>query len=443
MPRPIVMAPYTPAPPSASKYRYDLSKAGAGSSVGSGIASQRLKRAATRRRLKSSRVGSKASFFSTRTPLPETSAEEEGVVESSPEQVAAARAKAAEKASRALANAEAEAAANKLKAESRAAKDKEEAESAAAKAKADAEAEAAKEARRTSADASAIKAKIDDALAEVKEETEALEAKASEELAATKAAEEAAAAKAAGEALAKAAEEEAAKVAEEEAAAKAAEAAAAKVAEEAAAAKAAEEAAAKVAEEAAAAKAAEEAAAKAIEEAAAAKAAEEATVAAAVPEETSAWTSSSVDSLLAEGKVQEAITAGWMGNQAEYDLLTGDAPGVLTIDVAIARSDGALGLYMSEDTGAPFIDEIIPGGAAEKCGQLMTMDVVSSVEGRSVFTLDATLLALSTLGSKTEIRLRIRRAPQGNAVTESRMSSIASMMESRMSMGEARRSIAA
>ena len=426
MPRPIVMAPYTPAPPSASKYRYDLSKAGAGSSVGSGIASQRLKRAATRRRLKSSRVGSKASFFSTRTPLPETSAEEEGVVESSPEQVAAARAKAAEKASRALANAEAEAAANKLKAESRAAKDKEEAESAAAKAKADAEAEAAKEARRTSADASAIKAKIDDALAEVKEETEALEAKASEELAATKAAEEAAAAKAAGEALAKAAEEEAAKVAEEEAAAKAAEAAAAKVAEEAAAAK-----------------AAEEAAAKAIEEAAAAKAAEEATVAAAVPEETSAWTSSSVDSLLAEGKVQEAITAGWMGNQAEYDLLTGDAPGVLTIDVAIARSDGALGLYMSEDTGAPFIDEIIPGGAAEKCGQLMTMDVVSSVEGRSVFTLDATLLALSTLGSKTEIRLRIRRAPQGNAVTESRMSSIASMMESRMSMGEARRSIAA
>ena len=83
MPRPIVMPAYTRSTQAKPAYTSFV-----GGSVASNVASQRLERAATRRRLQSERVGPKADFFSKRVPLPQQIVEEENVVEPTPEMVA-------------------------------------------------------------------------------------------------------------------------------------------------------------------------------------------------------------------------------------------------------------------------------------------------------------------------------------------------------------------
>ena len=126
----------------------------------------------------------------------------------------------------------------------------------------------------------------------------------------------------------------------------------------------------------------------------------------------SAWVSSWVDTLLDEGKCDEAIQAGWLGDADELALLNGTFPGATTHVVTISRADGQLGLYMSLDTGAPLIDEVVVGGAAHMAGGLQEWDCISAVEGRPVFTLQATVKALSTIAKKQPtIRMQVRRLP--------------------------------
>ena len=129
--------------------------------------------------------------------------------------------------------------------------------------------------------------------------------------------------------------------------------------------------------------------------------------------EVSAWVSSWVDTLLDEGKCDEAIQAGWLGDADELALLNGTFPGATTHVVTISRADGQeFGLYMMQDTGAPFVDEVIVGGAAHMAGGLQEWDCISAVEGRPVFTLQATVKALSTIAKKQPtIRMQVRRLP--------------------------------
>ena len=150
-------------------------------------------------------------------------------------------------------------------------------------------------------------------------------------------------------------------------------------------------------------------------EAAAAAQPAAARAATAKPEEPGviAWVSSWVDTLLGEGKCDEAIQAGWLGDADELALLNGTFPGATTHVVTISRADGQeFGLYMMQDTGAPFVDEVIVGGAAHMAGGLQEWDCISAVEGRPVFTLQATVKALSTIAKKQPtIRMQVRRLP--------------------------------
>jgi len=99
-------------------------------------------------------------------------------------------------------------------------------------------------------------------------------------------------------------------------------------------------------------------------------------------------------------------------------LLNGTFPGATTHVVTISRADGQLGLYMSLDTGAPLIDEVVVGGAAHKAGGLQEWDCISAVEGRPVFTLQATVKALSAVAKKQPtIRLQVRRLPAHGTLT--------------------------
>ena len=126
----------------------------------------------------------------------------------------------------------------------------------------------------------------------------------------------------------------------------------------------------------------------------------------------SAWICGPVDTLLREGRLDEAIQAGWKGDADELALLNGTFPGATTHVVTISRADGQLGLYMSLDTGAPLIDEVVVGGAAHMAGGLQEWDCISAVEGRPVFTLQATVKALSTIAKKQPtIRMQVRRLP--------------------------------
>ena len=128
----------------------------------------------------------------------------------------------------------------------------------------------------------------------------------------------------------------------------------------------------------------------------------------------SAWICGPVDTLLREGRLDEAIQAGWKGDADELALLNGTFPGATTHVVTISRADGQeFGLYMMQDTGAPFVDEVVVGGAAHVAGGLQEWDCISAVEGRPVFTLQATLKALSAVPMKQPtIRLQVRRLPQ-------------------------------
>ena len=133
----------------------------------------------------------------------------------------------------------------------------------------------------------------------------------------------------------------------------------------------------------------------------------------------SAWICGPVDTLLREGRLDEAIQAGWKGDADELALLNGTFPGATTHVVTISRADGQeFGLYMMQDTGAPFVDEVIVGGAAHMAGGLQEWDCISAVEGRPVFTLQATVKALSTIAKKQPtIRLQVRRLPAHGTLT--------------------------
>jgi leucyl-tRNA synthetase len=156
-------------------------------------------------------------------------------------------------------------------------------------------------------------------------------------------------------------------------------------------------------------------------EAAAAAQPAAARAATAKPEEPGviAWVSSWVDTLLGEGKCDEAIQAGWLGDADELALLNGTFPGATTHVVTISRADGQeFGLYMMQDTGAPFVDEVVVGGAAHVAGGLQEWDCISAVEGRPVFTLQATVKALSAVAKKQPtIRLQVRRLPAHGTLT--------------------------
>ena len=132
-----------------------------------------------------------------------------------------------------------------------------------------------------------------------------------------------------------------------------------------------------------------------------------------------AWVSSWVDTLLGEGRCDEAIQAGWLGDADELALLNGTFPGATTHVVTISRAEGQeFGLYMMQDTGAPFVDEVVVGGAAHVAGGLQEWDCISAVEGRPVFTLQATVKALSAVAKKQPtIRLQVRRLPAHGTLT--------------------------
>ena len=66
------------------------------------------------------------------------------------------------------------------------------------------------------------------------------------------------------------------------------------------------------------------------------------------------------------------------------------------------------------------MDELIAGGAAEKGGVLQPGDVIAAVNGRAVFTLDATLLALQSITKANimTVTLQVRRPPEAQVEAE-------------------------
>jgi hypothetical protein len=444
MPRPIVMSSYSPSPPRLFN-QLDPSSPTARASISfaSNVATQRLARATARREKSQRTFRAKADFFSTRTPMTDVNLDE-GAVESTKAEIMAAISKCrAERAAKNVASSSEQAEAKAASLYTTPARE----EAAAAK-KAKEKAETARVKAAAEADAAAAKANAEADAAAAKKARERAEAKAKEQAEAKVRADAAAAAAAAA---AKAAhlvlspcppeptEEEMRRKQEEmrrrqEEMDQRAKALLQKDEETKAKLDDLRE---RIRADAAAAAAAAEGTAKweasaviklqalqrgnmarhkmAREQAEAAAAAQP-----AEPEEPGviAWVSSWVDTLLGEGRCDEAIQAGWLGDADELALLNGTFPGATTHVVTISRAEGQeFGLYMMQDTGAPFVDEVV-GGAAHVAGGLQEWDCISAVEGRPVFTLQATVKALSAVAKKQPtIRLQVRRLPAHGTLT--------------------------
>ena len=125
--------------------------------------------------------------------------------------------------------------------------------------------------------------------------------------------------------------------------------------------------------------------------------------------ETGAWKAGRIDVLLEEGKLEEAIKAGWQGTQEHYDLLIGNTHGAITLDLTVRRDEGGVGIFLDEDKGAPIVDEVVDNSPADSAG-IRANDIICAVQGRAVFSLGAVVLAIGQSASQhSEVAIRLRR----------------------------------